>query len=128
MAMPESRATASPATPVGTEATRGKPGAAEAVGALEAELQSIPALAGKRFHEVLGQVSLFAGVPEGDLALLAPGATLHRARSNVSVIRQGEFEETFFVILSGRVRVTAEEAHEPLGHLGPGEFFGEMAA
>ena len=128
MAMPESRAPASPAAPAGTEATRGKPGVAEAVAALEAELQSIPALAGKRLHEVLGRVPLFAGVPEGDLALLTPGATLHRAPSNASAIRQGEFEETFFVILAGRVQVTAEEAHEPLGHLGPGEFFGEMAA
>lgn len=128
MAMPEVRTPASPATPAGADSARGKPGVADAVAALEAELRLISELADKRFHEVLSRVPLFAGVPEGNLAALAPGATLHRALSNTVMIRQGEFEETFFIILSGRVQVTAEEADAPLGQMGPGEFFGELAA
>lgn len=117
-----------PASAAGADSARGKPGLAEAVAALEAELRTIPELGDQRFHEVLSRVPLFAGVSEGDLTLLAPGATLHRVRSNTTIVRQGEFEETFFVILGGRVQVTAEEADAPLGRMGPGEFFGEMAA
>jgi CRP-like cAMP-binding protein/Fe-S-cluster-containing hydrogenase component 2 len=96
--------------------------------ALEAALQRIPGFEKTRVHDLLSRVPLFAGVSEGDLAALTVGATLHQAPSNTAVIRQGEFEETFFIILSGAVQVTAEEADAPLSRLGPGEFFGEMAA
>jgi CRP-like cAMP-binding protein len=128
MAMPEAQTPVPPATPAAVDSARGKPGVAEAVAALEAQLRSIPELADARFHEALSGVRLFAGVSEGDLALLAPGAIVHRVPSNTAMIRQGEFEETFFIILSGRVQVTAEEAEAALGRLGPGEFFGELAA
>ncbi len=45
------------------------------------------------------------------------------------IIRQGERDDTVYVVLSGRVRVSYsnEEAEVSIADLGPGEVFGEMA-
>ena len=49
--------TTTPAAPSAVaESARAKPGVAEAVAALEGELGAVPGLAGKRLHEVLGQI------------------------------------------------------------------------
>ncbi len=41
------------------------------------------------------------------------------------VIREGDVGDFFYVIVSGQLRV--ERGGRVLAHLGPGEFFGEMA-
>lgn len=46
------------------------------------------------------------------------------------VVVQGEIEKSFFLILEGEMRVhmsTEEHSRVELGHLGPGQFFGEFA-
>ena len=46
-------------------------------------------------------------------------------QAGTEVIRQGDPGDRFYVIESGRLRVTVDGA--PAGELGPGEFFGEIA-
>jgi small-conductance mechanosensitive channel/CRP-like cAMP-binding protein len=81
----------------------------------------------------LRQVDLFAVLDRAELHRLAErvGARLY-ARGEV-LARQGEAGDTFFIIRSGRVRIDVDDnlnddvAPVTVNHLGPGEFFGEMA-
>jgi CRP-like cAMP-binding protein len=73
-------------------------------------LQSIPLFAGLDRHHVerLGMLTEEVDVPAGKV-----------------LIRQGEHGDDLMVIVSGQVGV--DRNSERINHLGPGEFFGEIA-
>lgn len=81
----------------------------------------------------LRQVDLFAVLDDAELHMLAEhvGARLY-GRGEV-LAHQGEAGDTFFIIRSGRVRIDVDDilddslAAVTVNHLGPGDFFGEMA-
>jgi len=87
----------------------------------------------EQITHALRQVDLFAVLDQAELHMLAEhvGARLY-ARGEV-LARQGEAGDTFFIIRSGRVRIDVDDilddslAPVTVNHLGPGEFFGEMA-
>jgi cytochrome P450/CRP-like cAMP-binding protein len=64
-----------------------------------------------------GELTAYSG--ELKLEKIAPGAI---------IVRQGETAETFHIVAAGAVEVVMEsdEGERVLGHLGPGEYFGEM--
>ena len=80
--------------------------------------------------QVLKQVSLLNGLDEPALAnLLSSGERLVRS-ANEFVIRQGEFGDSLFVILNGRIKIRAfqdDGLMKTIVELGPGDYFGEMA-
>ncbi|MBI3330395.1 MAG: NAD(P)-binding domain-containing protein, partial [Nitrospinae bacterium] len=81
--------------------------------------------------ELLRQIPLFSDLSEDALGEVATGSTLRYFAANTPIIREGDYGETFFVILSGSVHVTATTAEGLklfLGTLGQHDFFGEMAA
>ncbi len=80
---------------------------------------------------LLRQVPLFAELSEEALAEVAAGSTLRSFAANSPIVREGDYGETFFVLLAGSVHVistTAEGQKLFYGTLEPHNFFGEMAA
>jgi ferredoxin len=80
---------------------------------------------------MLKQIPLFAELSEEALAEVAAGSILRYFAANTPIVREGEYGETFFVILSGSVHVvstTAEGLKLFYGTMEPHNFFGEMAA
>jgi CRP-like cAMP-binding protein len=80
-------------------------------------------------HALLGRVALFAALTEAERTRLAAEAQEQTFTVNEALVREGEEGSTFFVILSGRVRITVAgpQGEVPLAELGPGDFFGEMS-
>jgi CRP-like cAMP-binding protein len=60
------------------------------------------------------------------VAAVLAGARTTAAAAGERVIAQWEYAREFYVILDGEVEVRSGD--RPLGTLGPGEFFGELAA
>jgi HD-GYP domain-containing protein (c-di-GMP phosphodiesterase class II) len=78
----------------------------------------------------LRKLDFFAGMPDDYLALVYRVARRRSFRPGQIVIEEKSAEDTFFIIRSGRVRITKRmETGEEimLGEEGAGGFFGEMA-
>jgi CRP/FNR family cyclic AMP-dependent transcriptional regulator len=78
----------------------------------------------------LRQVSLFADVPEPDLAALAAGLRRRKYARGQIIFTQGDPGAHLCVVEEGRVRivVASEDGKElVIRMLGPGDFFGELA-
>lgn len=84
----------------------------------------------ERALEVLGEVDLLAGVDDAGLRnLIAAGNVLNVAAGR-EVIRQGEWGETFYVVLDGTavVQMVKDDGRvRDEATLGPGSYFGELA-
>ncbi|MBI2212849.1 MAG: Crp/Fnr family transcriptional regulator [Acidobacteria bacterium] len=81
-------------------------------------------------YELFRRFSLFADLPDTDLASIAAVAKPRRYARDEVVIREDERGDVFCLIKQGRVKITmtSPEGKELiLSTLGPGEFFGEMA-
>ncbi len=74
---------------------------------------------------VLHRVSLFRDVPGRTLVAVARLLEEVRVLPGELVIERGAFEDWFFVIAEGRVRIDIDGAS--VGEAGPGEVFGELA-
>jgi aromatic-L-amino-acid/L-tryptophan decarboxylase len=74
----------------------------------------------------LGELSVFAGVPVGALVAAAEGARTSTAAAGEEVTTRWSHGRDFHVVLEGRVAVALDGEH--VRDLGPGEFFGELAA
>lgn len=75
--------------------------------------------------ESLHEVPLFRDLSRRDLKRLASSMSEKSFAPEQEVVSEGRGGVGFFVILSGRARVT--HAGEERGTLGPGDYFGEMA-
>jgi len=80
--------------------------------------------------KVLGSVSLFSGLPERDLELLAEIALPRTFKGGELIFSEGDEGRGFYVVVEGRVEVfklSPEGRKQVLHFLGPGEPFGEVA-
>jgi len=78
----------------------------------------------------LRKIPLFAGLTNDHLARIARVGSERRFEAGSHLFREGDAGHEFFVILSGRVRIskTIEGiGEEALAILDPGDYFGEMA-
>jgi small-conductance mechanosensitive channel/CRP-like cAMP-binding protein len=81
----------------------------------------------------LRQVDLFAVLDSAELHTLAEHVGTRLYGRGEVLARQGEAGDTFFIIRGGRVRIDVDDilgdglAAVTVNHLGPGDFFGEMA-
>jgi CRP-like cAMP-binding protein len=81
----------------------------------------------------LRRVDLFAMLDEAELRQLATHVQVRLYGRGEVLVRQGQVEDTFFIIRAGRVRVDVDDklgdsrAATTVNYLGPGEFFGELA-
>lgn len=67
---------------------------------------------------------LFSGLGKRELQFLASRVDEVSLQLGHTVIREGQPTESFFILVSGNVRVT--RAGKPAARLGPGDFFGEI--
>jgi CRP-like cAMP-binding protein len=74
----------------------------------------------------LAALPLFASLDADDLARVASWARELNVPAGEAVTKRWDAARDFYVILSGRAAVQREDA--PLGNLGVGDFFGELAA
>ena len=83
----------------------------------------------RRFELVVHLLHLFKGLDAEVLEELVPEVEWVSLRSGETLFRQGDAADATFFVISGRLRVVAEEASGPrvLNEVGPGESVGEMA-
>jgi CRP/FNR family transcriptional regulator, cyclic AMP receptor protein len=72
----------------------------------------------------LKRVPLFAEVPDGSLAKIAPFTNIDEYAEGKVVISEGGYSNDFYVIDEGTAKV--ERAGEQIAELGPGDVFGEQ--
>lgn len=80
--------------------------------------------------QVLTQVPLFAGLPDGDLRAFAPLLRERRFPKGSVILMQGDPGDALYLIATGQVKVVliGEDGREViLSVLGPGSFFGDMS-
>jgi CRP-like cAMP-binding protein len=88
-------------------------------------------------REILRKIPIFSSLSDVEIARLAQVTSLRLCRQDEVVFYEDEEGDFFFVILSGRVKVTLLGIPDRftrgygrevlLSSLGPGDFFGEMA-
>jgi CRP-like cAMP-binding protein len=81
--------------------------------------------------ELLKTSPLFAELTEADIAQLTPSARVEDYSAGHVILREGRVGTAFYVVVSGQVEVVkginSPEA-KTVATLGPGDFFGEIAA
>jgi CRP-like cAMP-binding protein len=79
--------------------------------------------------DALAAVPLLSRLSNAQRARLAKLATTRKYKASSVIVRQGDTSMSFYVILSGRVRIEQELGDNQrllLRDLGPGGYFGEM--
>lgn len=74
--------------------------------------------------ERLAKIPLFAKLGQRELEQVAAEVDEVGIRSGETLITEGQPTEAFYILTSGKARVT--RAGKPLAELGPGDFFGEI--
>ena len=81
-------------------------------------------------EDALARVALLSRLSERQRQRLASRVTTRSYRKGATIVRQGDTSMSFYVVLSGRVRVEQEAGgrcgRTTLEELGPGGAFGEM--
>lgn len=83
------------------------------------------AIAKKAKIDLLRKVALFSGITERALGTIAGQAEVIEFAPGQYIVRQGQVGTGFYLLASGRARVT--RGGEALARLGPGDFFGELS-
>ena len=76
--------------------------------------------------EALRSMALFASLDDDQVQRVLLSAYEHHAATTEAIVEQWQVSRDLYVVLSGAVEVTADGS--TLTTLGPGEFFGELAA
>lgn len=93
------------------------------------ELQQIPFFQDLKPEQLLERVPLLDDLSEKMAARVVKEALILSFPAGETICRQGEYEDVFYLILSGEVEVstsTPKRGRMVLGILGAGDFFGEM--
>jgi CRP-like cAMP-binding protein len=89
---------------------------------------STPPTAAGEAHQALPKTPLFSALSAKSFLSLIAGSKLLKLQPGEIVFRQGDPADALYVVAEGAVRVIAEGPERtPLGDLGEGEFFGEIA-
>ena len=77
----------------------------------------------------LGTIPIFAGCSPTELGALVSSMEWTAAPAGTVIFREGDPGDDMYIISSGQVRIVSDVQTEKIifAHLGPGEFFGEMA-
>ena len=81
-------------------------------------------------REALARAPIFSQLERGSLEALARAAKVRRFAPGELLVREGEDAVAFYVVCSGQaevVKALGQQKEQVVGHLGPGDFFGEMA-
>lgn len=96
---------------------------------LAEELEQIPFFDEIRPEQLLGRIPFFEDLNEKLVSKVVDQAFLLQFLPGQLICRQGDYEDTFYVILAGEVEVSAQTHYDTtivLGTIPQGDFFGEM--
>jgi ABC-type multidrug transport system ATPase subunit len=79
--------------------------------------------------ESLRTVPIFSGCSSAELEVFGSSLQEMSAPTGTVIFREGDPGDAFYIVISGQVRVVSDVETQKVvfAHLGPGEFFGEMA-
>ena len=75
--------------------------------------------------EALSKIPLFSHLSSRQLRKLAKSAVEHSYEADTTIVRERSRTTTMYVLLEGTVKV--ERGGQVVSHLGPGQYFGEIA-
>jgi ABC-type multidrug transport system ATPase subunit len=77
----------------------------------------------------LGTIPIFAGCSPAELEVIASSMEATAVPGGTVIFRDGDPGDDMYIVASGQVRIVSDVQTEKIifAHLGPGEFFGEMA-
>jgi CRP/FNR family transcriptional regulator, cyclic AMP receptor protein len=87
-------------------------------------------LKGKSTLEILAQIDLFNGLPQGHLRRVVDIGVEEQYRNGATIFSEGEPGDKFYLIVEGAVRISRivpGMGEEALAVLRPGNYFGEMS-
>ncbi|NVB82792.1 MAG: cyclic nucleotide-binding domain-containing protein [Kofleriaceae bacterium] len=87
-------------------------------------------LKGKSALEILSQIDLFNGLPQGHLRRVVDIGLEEQYRASATIFSEGEPGDKFYLIVEGAVRISRivpGMGEEALAVLRPGNYFGEMS-
>ncbi|MEO6773884.1 MAG: cyclic nucleotide-binding domain-containing protein [Kofleriaceae bacterium] len=87
-------------------------------------------LKGKSTLEILTEIDLFSGLPQGHLRRIVDIGLEEQYRSGATIFSEGEPGDKFYLIVEGAVRISRivpGMGEEALAVLRPGAYFGEMS-
>lgn len=87
-------------------------------------------LKGKSTLEILSQIDLFSGLPQGHLRRVVDIGLEEQYRASATIFSEGEPGDKFYLIVEGAVRISRivpGMGEEALAVLRPGNYFGEMS-
>lgn len=77
---------------------------------------------------ILDKIDFFSAFNPGEKNMIADTRSRFvAAEKDEYIIRQGEADSAFYILLHGAASVTLEENGKKLADLGPGDFFGEVS-
>ena len=85
---------------------------------------------GKSTLEILSQIDLFSGLPQGHLKRVVDIGVEEQYRVGATIFSEGEPGDKFYLIVEGAVRISRfvpGMGEEALAVLRPGNYFGEMS-
>jgi CRP-like cAMP-binding protein len=85
---------------------------------------------GKSTLEILSQIDLFSGLPQGHLRRVVDIGVEEQYRNGATIFSEGEPGDKFYLIVDGAVRISRivpGMGEEALAVLRPGNYFGEMS-
>jgi CRP/FNR family cyclic AMP-dependent transcriptional regulator len=87
-------------------------------------------LKGKSTLEILAQIDLFSGLPQGHLRRVVDIGLEEQYKGNATIFSENEPGDKFYLIVEGAVRISRivpGMGEEALAVLRPGAYFGEMS-
>jgi MFS family permease len=94
-------------------------------GATVARIDAAAAAPATEELRILVSVPIFAPLPGGSLEHLAARLIPLRVEAGSMIVRQGDAGDRFYIVAEGGLEVSQDGA--PIGELGPGGYFGEIA-
>lgn len=98
---------------------------------LASELSQVPLFEDLNPRTLLKRIPFFHDIGEELLDKIGSSAIIRTFKRNETVCKQGEYGDSFFIILKGKVEVsiqTQENPHIPLATFSRNDFFGEASA
>jgi len=97
--------------------------------AYRATLMTITKEKREKYGEFLHRVPLLSSLDRYERMVIADSLEAKEYKDGDMILKQGEVGQTFYLIISGKVRVTQRvvEHEGEVGLLGPGDYFGEIA-
>ena len=82
---------------------------------------------GRVLARVLADSELFGPLDAGERHRLASKLELLTLPGGITVVEEGSMDGALFLVKRGLVEIRTSRLNEPLGRVGPNEFFGEVS-